>query len=45
MKNQNGVQVDLNSTTEGAKLTFAAGGVSMKVDKHPTSTSSATYYK
>jgi hypothetical protein len=45
MKNQNGVQVDLNSTTEGAKLTFAAGGVSMKVDKHPTSTSSATDYK
>ncbi len=45
MKNQNGVQIDLDSTTQGAKLTLAAGGVSMKVDKHPTSTSSAADYK
>jgi hypothetical protein len=45
MKNQNGVQIDLGSTTEGVKLTLAAGGVSMKVDKRPTSTSSAADYK
>jgi hypothetical protein len=45
MKNQNGVQIDLDSTTEGAKLTLAAGGVSMKVNTHSTSTSSATDYK
>jgi len=45
MKNQNGVQIDLDSTTQGAKLTLAAGGVSMKVKKHPTSTSSAADYK
>jgi hypothetical protein len=33
MKNQNGVTINLVSTTQGLKFTFAAGGVSMKVKK------------
>ncbi len=33
MRNQNGVEVRLVSTTQGLKFTFAAEGVSMKVKK------------
>src|SRR5262245_53435427 len=33
MKNQNGVEIRLVSTTQGLKFTFGAGGVSMKVKK------------
>jgi hypothetical protein len=33
MKNQNGVEVRLVSTTQGVKFTFGAGGVSMKIKK------------
>jgi len=31
MRNQNGVRIDLTSTTQGVKLTLAAGGVSLKI--------------
>jgi hypothetical protein len=31
MKNQNGVTVNLGATTQGVKITLAAGGVNMKV--------------
>jgi hypothetical protein len=33
MKNQNGVEIRLVSTTQGLKFTFAAAGVSMKIKK------------
>jgi hypothetical protein len=33
MKNQNGVLINLVSTTQGVKFTFGAAGVSMKVKK------------
>ena len=33
MKNQNGVVINLISTTQGLKFTFAAAGVSMKIKK------------
>ena len=33
MKNQNGVEIRLVSTTQGLKFTFAAEGVAMKVKK------------
>ena len=33
MKNQNGVEIRLVSTTQGLKFTFGAGGVSMKIKK------------
>jgi hypothetical protein len=33
MKNQNGVTVNLVSTTQGLKFTLGAGGVSMKIKK------------
>jgi hypothetical protein len=33
MKNQNGVTVDLNSTTQGVKFMLGGGGVDMKVKK------------
>ena len=33
MKNQNGVEVRLVSTTQGLKFTFAAEGVAMKIKK------------
>jgi hypothetical protein len=33
MKNQNGVEIRLVSTTQGLKFTFAAEGVSMKIKK------------
>jgi len=31
MKNQNGVSIDLVSTSQGVKLTLAAGGVTLKI--------------
>jgi hypothetical protein len=33
MKNQNGVKVDLVSTTQGLKIMLGAGGVDMKIKK------------
>jgi hypothetical protein len=33
MRNQNGVTIDLLSTSQGLKFTFAASGVSMKIKK------------
>ena len=33
MRNQNGVEIRLVSTTQGLKFTFAAAGVSMKIKK------------
>ena len=33
MRNQNGVTVDLITTTQGVKFTLAASGVSMKIQK------------
>ena len=33
MKNQNGVTVELVSTTQGAKVALGAGGVEMKINK------------
>ena len=33
MKNQNGVTINLVSTTQGLKFSFAAGGVSLKIKK------------
>jgi hypothetical protein len=33
MKNQNGVEIRLVSTTQGLKFTFGAGGVAMKIKK------------
>jgi hypothetical protein len=33
MQNQNGVKVQISSTTRGVKLTAAVGGVSMKIKK------------
>jgi hypothetical protein len=33
MKNQNGVEIRLVSTTQGLKFTFAAEGISMKIKK------------
>ena len=33
MQNQNGVKVDLVSTTQGVKITMAVGGVKMKLKK------------
>jgi hypothetical protein len=33
MRNQNGVTVDLVSTTQGVKVTLGAGGVDMKIKK------------
>jgi hypothetical protein len=33
MKNQNGVKVELVSTTQGVKLALAVGGVKMKIKK------------
>lgn len=33
MRNQNGVTIDILSTTQGLKFTFAASGVSMKIKK------------
>jgi hypothetical protein len=33
MKNQNGVEIRLVSTTQGLKFTFAAAGASMKIKK------------
>ena len=33
MRNQNGVTVEILSTTQGLKFTFAASGVSMKIKK------------
>ena len=36
MKNQNGVEIRLVSTTQGVKFTFGAAGVSMKAKKEPS---------
>jgi hypothetical protein len=36
MKNQNGVEIRLVSTTQGLKFTFGAAGVSMKAKKEPS---------
>jgi hypothetical protein len=33
MRNQNGVEIELLSTTQGLKFTFAASGVNMKIKK------------
>jgi hypothetical protein len=33
MQNQNGVKIELTSTTRGAKLTVAVGGVGMKIKR------------
>ena len=36
MKNQNGVEIRLVSTTQGVKFAFGAAGVSMKAKKEPS---------